>query len=53
MFPGHMVDWSIKMYDKFGDAIPTMFGDLDSVPILRERKGVRDNTANNDGTGLM
>ena len=47
-----MVDWSMKMYQDFGDAIPTMFGDLDSVPIIRDRKGVLKNFTDHDGTGL-
>jgi len=47
-----MFDWSIKMYNDFGPAVPVMFGDLASVPIIRDRKGVRDDFANNDGTGL-
>lgn len=49
---GQMFDWSIKMYNDFGPAVPLMFGDLGSVPIIRDRKGVRDDFANNDGTGL-
>ena len=52
LFLGHMVDWSIKMYQDFGDAIPKMFGDLDSVPIIRDRKGVLKNFTDHDGTGL-
>ena len=47
-----MFDWSIKMYNDFGPAVPVMFGDLASVPIIRDRKGVRDDFASNDGTGL-
>ena len=47
-----MVDWSLKMFDSFGDDIPSMFGASSSIPIIRERKGVRDDVPDNDGTGL-
>ena len=46
-----MFDWSIKMYNYFGPAAPVLFGDLASVPIIRDKKG-DDFFANNDGTGL-
>jgi len=49
---GHMVDWSLKMFDSFGDDVPAMFGASSSITIIRERKGVRDDVPDTDGTGL-
>ena len=46
------MDWSLKMFDSFGDDIPSMFGASSSIPIIRERKGARDDVTDNDGTGL-